>query len=513
MSRSDISDTYKLLALAGGGVRGVFQARFLQRMEESLAAPLHTKFSAIAATSTGAIVGLAIAAGLPAAVIFNLYQEELSKIFRAKLAAPIRPGGRYRVEPLESVLAKHFGDRRLGDLEVDVFISASTADTYQGKIFTRAERNARLVDVALASAAAPTYFPARRVGDDQRAYLDGGLWANDPSVAAIEALTDRGTSLNDISLLSVGTGRATKGRAYSELTRMRTLSVDTPRLLLDSVSGLQQWHVHRLLKSLLAERQYVEVNPPLREWIALDDWAAALRVLPGLADSVYAQVEPSIRSLLMYRPVKPEADQMRESLSSSVIIGAATANLNTFIPARKYYHQLRKGRDSISSYISSTRSSLRIVSINLVTGSSVESIVDTFRQILSHPDRAPTIVVSLLDPEEEHLMRAVSPNFPLTWSELQHQIRQLVRQLTDFHASIEDRRKSSFQLYCHQTVPAASAILMDVETSDGTIQLETRAYSRPPIESFAFEVGHGSALFDSLREGYLKLISDARQLL
>ena len=218
---------------------------------------------------------------------------------------------------------KQFGDRRIGDLSTDIFIAASTADTYQGRLFTIADTSLRLVDVALASAAAPTYFPARQVGDDQRTYLDGGLWENNPSLAAIHSLTGSGTSIHDIALLSIGCGRTPKGSTFTQLAQMKTLSVETPRLLLDSVSGLQEWFVHRNLRQTLSDSQFIEVNPILRRWIALDDWRSALNSLPALADDEYSQNQASIRSMLNYSWNVPELDQMRSQLDPSVSLALA----------------------------------------------------------------------------------------------------------------------------------------------------------------------------------------------
>jgi len=205
------------------------------------------------------------------------------------------------------------------------------------------------------------FFPARQVGDDQRAYLDGGLWANNPSLAAIRAVIDAGTAPQEIALLSIGCGRTPKGSTYGELVQLRTISLDTPRLLLDSVSGLQEWFVHRTLKQILSPTQVVEINPVLRDWIALDDRREALSVLPALADSEYAQGVEIIQSILDYRWNAPELEQMRTQLSPSVIMGASVAKLNTFVPARKYYKDLRGGRDSITSYIANAQYTLRVV--------------------------------------------------------------------------------------------------------------------------------------------------------
>jgi patatin-like phospholipase/acyl hydrolase len=513
VSARESASTYHLLSLSGGGVRGIFQARFLQRLEEALNTPLRNHFSGVAATSTGAIVGLSIAAGIPAKNVFDLYQDNAPKIFRKKALSPLRSGGRYSTKLLEELLKKQFGDRRVGDLPIDIFIAASTADTYQGQIFTKADISLRLVDVALASAAAPTFFPARQVGDDQRAYLDGGLWANNPSLAAIRTVIDTGTSSQDIALLSIGCGRTPKGSTYTELVHLKTLSLDTPRLLLDSVSGLQEWFVHRSLKQILSPTQVVEINPVLRDWIALDDWKEALSVLPALADSEYAHGSEYVRSILNYKWNAPELDQMRAQLEPSLVKGASVAKLNTFVPARKYYKDLRNGRDSITSYIATAQHTLRIVGVNLMTGNTLESILDTFRTLICRPGMPVTVILSLLDPEQDHLMKTMGPNLNMESAELADQIVKLISRTKTFYNSLDPALRSSFELHLHGALPSASAIMIDIERQTGVIQLETKAYSRPAIEAFGFEVGYGSELYSSLRDGYLKLIADGRRLL
>lgn len=513
MGEREPSNTYRLLSLSGGGVRGIFQARFLQRLEEALNSPLRTHFSGIAATSTGAIVGLSVASGIPARNIFDLYQDHASEIFRKKALSPLRSGGRYSTRTLETLLKRQLGDRRIGDLPVDLFVAASTADTYQGQIFTKADANLRLVDVALASAAAPTFFPARQVGDDQRAYLDGGLWANNPSLAAIQAVIDAGTSPHDIALLSVGCGRTPKGSTYTELAHLKTLSVETPRLLLDSVSGLQEWFVHHNLKQIIAPAQVVEINPVLRSWIALDDWKEALGVLPALADSEYSLCSTDVRSLLNYKWNAPEIDEMREQLDPSLVRGVSIAKLNTFVPARKHYKDLRGGRDTITSYIARAEHTLRIVGVNLMTGNTLESILDTFKQLICRPGLPVSVTLSLLDPEQDHLMKTMGPNLSMDPADLADQIEKLISRTRTFYSSLDPALRSSFELHVHNALPSASAIMIDIERQTGIIQLETKAYSRPAIEAFGFEVGYGSSLYTSLRDGYLKLISDGRRLL
>ena len=109
-------------------------------------------------------------------------------------------------------------------------------------------------------------------------------------------------------------------------------------------------------------------------------------------------------------------------------------------------------------------------------------------------------------------MKTIAPNLNLDAEDVADQVRKLIKRSLQFRDSLDPALKSSFELHCHKSLPSASAIMVDVERDTGVIQLETKAYSRPTIEAFAFEVGYGSELYASLRDGYLKLISDGRRL-
>jgi hypothetical protein len=69
------------------------------------------------------------------------------------------------------------------------------------------DRNIPATDVALATTAAPTYFPAAAIPlFHGQPYVDGGIWANCPAlVGVVEAVSFLGIRLEEIELLSVGT--------------------------------------------------------------------------------------------------------------------------------------------------------------------------------------------------------------------------------------------------------------------------------------------------------------------
>ena len=504
---------YRLLSLSGGGVRGVFQARYLARLEEQLDNPLRRSFDGIAATSTGAIVGLGIAAGIPSARLVDLYRNHSEQIFRPKPFAAIRRGPRYSAQKLEDQLKAEFGNKRISDLQCDVFIAASVADTYEGRVFTRFDREVSLVDAALASAGAPTYFPPRRLQNDERAHLDGGLWANDPTFVALQRLIhDHDIDEDDIVVLSVGTGRIPKGQSFSEISALRPLSFGTLRFLLDIVPSLQAWQHQEFVGALLHADQVVTVNPVLPEWVSLDEARRANELLPPLAESEFDRTFRKVQALVAREITYDDASHVRKKVTPTLAAGVAAAGLNTFIPARKYYLEFRDGRASITDYIAQAHRELIVVSINLMTGDALESILTTFRRMLCRPDSPVRITLSLLDPEKTHLVHAVAANLDVDGEWLRTSIERILTKIAAFRAELPREVRDYFSLYCHETLPSASAILIDPTDADGVIQLETKAYKTPTVESFGFEVAHGSDFYSSLTSAYINLIRDGRRI-
>ena len=64
-----MNNNFYILAIDGGGYRGVYSAHILKRIEEEFGQNWLKKFGLIAGTSTGAIIAAALAKGLPASKI------------------------------------------------------------------------------------------------------------------------------------------------------------------------------------------------------------------------------------------------------------------------------------------------------------------------------------------------------------------------------------------------------------------------------------------------------------
>ncbi|HUG31985.1 MAG TPA: CBASS cGAMP-activated phospholipase [Acidimicrobiia bacterium] len=210
------ADRFQILALDGGGAKGLFSADILAHLEQDLNVSVTDHFDLIAGTSTGGIIALALGAGLSPSQVVDLYRELTSNVFSARHRLnPTRLfRSTYSQKALVKTLESVFGDRRLEDSHKRLIIPSWDLRTNKVHIFktphhsrlTR-DRAVRMVDVALATSAAPTFLPVARVAGGR--LIDGGVWANNPSVVAIaEATSMLDVPLESVHVLNIGTTEA-----------------------------------------------------------------------------------------------------------------------------------------------------------------------------------------------------------------------------------------------------------------------------------------------------------------
>jgi hypothetical protein len=502
---SGVSD-YKILSLSGGGARGLFQAAFLALLERERGGPVGEHFDMIAGTSTGSLVGLALANGSSAETVLHKYKSSAVKVFRPRKAWWLRTGPRYKADALSVLVHELLGTTRMGDLTIDLVICASGLDRYRGRVFTTDDREVELAGVALASAAAPTYFPASTPRPLDASYVDGGLWANDPShVAVLHAVNTLGVAPERIKLLSIGTGRVARGTHARAVDKMRVLSPDTLKFVMDISADLQAWHSERACAQLLGEQRVLRVNPELPSWIKLDDAKTSLDVLPGLASSTFDDTRADVRTWWDIPTADPSAP---DDLPETLLQGLRAANVTRFMPSRKHYALYREGRESISSYVQLANHSLSMVSINLATGVDMEKIVDTFTAMICKRETPVRVRVSLLNPDKRYLLEAIAPVLGRTPEALGIRIADAINDLTAFAQDLPTWARPYFSLSCHNALPQASAIMIDENTTAGLIQLESKPYRSAFTSSFAWEAAYGSEYFQTLRSSYDQLIAD-----
>jgi hypothetical protein len=220
----DRNESYRILCLDGGGIRGVFPAAFLARLEEHLEYPIGRYFDLIAGTSTGGIIAIGLGLGLSASDILKLYEERGPAIFDQHHGA-IRNwfrqrwrsachwfGSKYEATELRAALDDILGERRLGESMTRLLIPAwhpvlERVYIYKTAHHSRLETDFRqlAVDAAMATAAAPTFLPPHNTSDHVE-LVDGGVWANNPiGAAVVEAVGILKWPAERLKVLSIGT--------------------------------------------------------------------------------------------------------------------------------------------------------------------------------------------------------------------------------------------------------------------------------------------------------------------
>ena len=273
---------FNILALDGGGVRGVVEAIITSRILEEF--PNFVRDTdLLAGTSTGAIQALGLAAGKTPHQITDLYVNLMKQVFADSFLDDFRDlwklsGADYSNKNLKKILQMQFEDMTLSDLDKKVAIPSFLLDSGPGsshrswklKVFHNfpgvdSDGDEMVVDVALRSSASPVYFPT------YQGYIDGGMVANNPSMVAItQALDSRAAaaSLESIHLLSLSAGFS--GRWIKGQNHDWGAIQWAPHLLFVPLEGTVSM-THFQCQQLLGDR-YCRVNPILPDKIALDNW-------------------------------------------------------------------------------------------------------------------------------------------------------------------------------------------------------------------------------------------------
>jgi uncharacterized protein len=242
---------FRVLSIDGGGIRGLYSATLLEelalrfaRTRGVAALDVGKGFDLIAGTSTGGIIACALAHGCSPRRVAKLYREAGSRIFAGE-RMPDGNGGwlgklrfcwwalRHRNRPihdsatLRDELSRIFGSATMGSVyqqrKVALCIPSVSLLRETPRVFKTAHLSAEhfrdddvpLIDVCLATSAAPVFLPlarvAERAGAEPDVYADGGLWMNNPTIVALLEALAMTPPEQEIQILSVGTCPAPAG--------------------------------------------------------------------------------------------------------------------------------------------------------------------------------------------------------------------------------------------------------------------------------------------------------------
>ena len=315
----------RILAIDGGGVRGVIPARILIRVEELLQeisrnprAKINDFFDLVAETSTGGIITALILApdpGFRAPEFVELYAQHGEVIFtRSAVTKTIDPMGLfnplYQHDPLEKILVKYFGGLKVSDLVKPCLIPTYNIENGSAIFVSGLEirefpsQDCFIKDVIRATTAAPTYFaPSKRLKD---AFIDGGMFANNPALCAYIEATKFPIKPRpeDIMILSLGTGSINRKYPYEKAHRWGRLNWLRPALEIYAAAASQT--VNHQLEILYDQKEkqanYLRIEPNLQEFkvnVAMDDTSPAnIQALIKVGEQLSEQYESKLRNFL-----------------------------------------------------------------------------------------------------------------------------------------------------------------------------------------------------------------------
>jgi len=263
---------FHILSLSGGGYFGLYSVSVLAAIEEAAGCPLARKFDLLAGTSVGGIIALGLAAEVSAAEIKSAFERNGTEIFSAR-PGPMSWWGtvrdlarfvgkpKYQPDALRRTIAGLVGEEtRIGHLRHPVLVPAVNLTKGRPQVFKtphdvafRTDLHLKVVDVALATAAAPTYFPVAEIGDSL--YADGGLYANSPDLLALhEAQHFFGQFQSAVRLLSIGTTTSQFSFAHAHGRQLGWFGWWREQRLVNVIIASQQHAVDYMMRHRLGER-------------------------------------------------------------------------------------------------------------------------------------------------------------------------------------------------------------------------------------------------------------------
>lgn len=291
---------FKILALDGGGIRGIYTAELLRLCEKAFCGERRVAqyFDMVTGTSTGGIIALGLGLGMKLDDIVNFYRDDGRRIF------PPLPATRWRKcfrnlaslqkskldhEELERALKTRFGDHLLGESITRLVVPAFMMPKTEIAVFKtdhhidfKRDHLTPMWQVARATSAAPTYLQGFEHEASGTIFLDGGVWANNPvMVALVDALTDYDIGFDQVEILSIGTGNApfmlSRTKIFSGLIAWKEVIKAAMYLTTDNATAQA--------KLLLGPDRCLRIEPTKGDAeIDMDDYDSALRILPKRAE-------------------------------------------------------------------------------------------------------------------------------------------------------------------------------------------------------------------------------------
>lgn len=294
----------RILCIDGGGIKGVFPASFLATVEDALGKSTSRFFDLIVGTSTGGIIALGLGLGFSAQQMLAFYEESGPAVFGGNGGLRLlrwMARAKYKPSALRTALQGVFGERLIGESETRLVIPSFNIENGEVHVWKtahhpRLERDYkhRAVEVALSTAAAPTYFPTYLTAAGIP-LIDGGVWANNPvAIVAVEAIGILRWDATEIRILSLG---CTAPPLAADWGRNHSLGiVGWSHKIVDVFMTAQSASATGMAQHLLADRnQMLRINPTVGQGRFDVDKIDGLTVLRGLGTFEGRKALPELR--------------------------------------------------------------------------------------------------------------------------------------------------------------------------------------------------------------------------
>ncbi|MDJ0675846.1 MAG: CBASS cGAMP-activated phospholipase [Calothrix sp. MO_167.B42] len=262
----------KILSIDGGGIRGIIPAIILSEIEERTGKPIAELFDFIAGTSTGGLLTLGLtkpnSEGRPqysANDLIQLYETEGKTIFHRSESITDKMSHIWRrkfySDGIEGVLKKYFDDTLLSQALNEMLITSYDVENCSPYFFKRykAQYNQDkhdflMAEVARATSAAPTYFEPLKLQSNHpslpyKALIDGGVFANNPTMCAYVEAKKLYPETTDFLVVSIGTGKTVHRLKYKDIQDWGIIQWAQPMLnvVFDGVSDAVDYQMRQIL--------------------------------------------------------------------------------------------------------------------------------------------------------------------------------------------------------------------------------------------------------------------------
>lgn len=501
-----MKQTFNILSLSGGGIKGIFQSTFLNFLENEYNVPLSQIFDLVAGTSTGSIVGAALANDISMKTVSDLYHQHGQSIFKKKtIGVKALRTSWYSNDILKKHLYDVFKDKSLKEAKTRLLIPSTSLEDYKYNIFTN-ENNDTIVDALMSSAAAPFYFDAyQTTGDINHYFMDGGLWANNPTLLAIlYSINVLDIPKDRIRVLSIGTLCMPQGKDASSYNNLWTCKIEKIKSVISAIFSSSETFAHEYSEELLKELNIIHIDPSnaVRSMVELDDVESAIRELPLIAEKSFEAQKDQLVKLLGGEGRTACSLRRKDFISESSLLKVGLAD---FVPTRNHFSETDK-ETKVYDFLRQATSSIRIMSVSLSDGLNYHGLYNDLEKLLNNKKDL-KISISLLDFTKEDLVSVMAPILNLEEDDLKAKVKSAAKKLFGLKRTYKNRIK----IYLHNTIPFGTVLSIDEDLPTGALIVETRPYKLHSASSFSYKLlnTENSILFKNIVDGCKNIDKDS----